>query len=104
MDAYLSPSNCTPVVELSSTRYSLSVSLIGRFRLFWKTYHDTASAVTLPRPEAAGRDAAAVKSRGAVSEDMSLAGGKAKKCLNNMTIFNQENVEEFYEIGNELGR
>lgn len=63
-----------------------------------------ASAVTLPRPEAAGRDDAAVKNRGTVSEDMSLAGGKAKKCLNNMTIFNQENVEEFYEIGNELGR
>uniref|UniRef100_A0A674NFT6 Death-associated protein kinase 1 n=1 Tax=Takifugu rubripes TaxID=31033 RepID=A0A674NFT6_TAKRU len=34
---------------------------------------------------------------------MSLAGGRAKKCLNNMTIFNQENVEEFYDIGNELG-
>lgn len=62
------------------------------------------SAVTLPRPEAAARDGAAVKSRGAVSEDMSLAGVKAKQCLNNMTIFNQENVEDFFEIGNELGR
>lgn len=58
----------------------------------------------MPRPEAAGRDGVAVRSRGAVREDMSLAGGKAKKCLNNMTIFNQENVEDFYDIGNELGR
>lgn len=45
-----------------------------------------------------------MSSRGAVLEDMSVAGGKAKKCLNNMTVFNQENVEEYYEIGNELGR
>lgn len=26
------------------------------------------------------------------------------KCLRNMTVFNQENVEEFYEFGEELGR
>lgn len=57
--------------------------------------------MSVPGPEAAARDGAAVRSRGA---DMSLAGGKAKKCLNNMTVFNQENVEEFYDIGNELGR
>lgn len=29
---------------------------------------------------------------------------KGRTCLDNMTVFNQENVEEFYEIGNELGR
>lgn len=66
--------------------------------------------VTLPRPEAAGRDGAAVKSRCAVflffffPEDMPVVGGKGRKCLDNMTVFNQENVEEFYEIGDELGR
>lgn len=61
-------------------------------------------ALTLPRPEAASRDGAAVKSRGAVLEDMPVVGGKGRKCLDNMTVFNQENVEEFYEIGDELGR
>lgn len=61
-------------------------------------------AVTLPRPEAAGRDGAAVKSRCAVSEDMPVVGGRGRKSLDNMTVFNQENVEEFYEIGDELGR
>lgn len=59
---------------------------------------------TLHRPEAAGRDGAAVKSRGAVSEDMPVVVVKGRKCLDNMTVFNQENVEEFYEIGDELGR
>ncbi|GLD54396.1 death-associated protein kinase 1 [Lates japonicus] len=28
---------------------------------------------------------------------------EGRKCLDNMTVFNQENVEEFYEIGDELG-
>lgn len=65
------------------------------------------SALTLPRPEAAGRDGAAVKSRGggcAVLEDMPVVGVKGRKYLDNMTVFNQENVEGFYEIGDELGR
>ncbi|TKS77921.1 hypothetical protein D9C73_013254 [Collichthys lucidus] len=35
---------------------------------------------------------------------MPVVGGKGRKCLDNMTVFNQENVEEFYEIGDELGR
>lgn len=62
--------------------------------------------VTLPRPEAAGRDGAAVKKPegGAVSEDMPVVGGRGRKCPDNMTVFSQENVEEFYEIGDELGR
>ncbi|TMS03371.1 Death-associated protein kinase 3 [Larimichthys crocea] len=34
---------------------------------------------------------------------MPVVGGKGRKCLDNMTVFNQENVEEFYEIGDELG-
>lgn len=58
-------------------------------------------AVTQPSPGTAGRDGAAVRS---VSEDMPAVGGKGRKCLDNMTVFNQENVEEFYEIGDELGR
>jgi len=35
---------------------------------------------------------------------MPAVGGKGRKCLDNMTVFNQENVEEFYVIGDELGR
>ncbi|KAF3851422.1 hypothetical protein F7725_013194 [Dissostichus mawsoni] len=34
---------------------------------------------------------------------MPAVGGKGRKCLDNMTVFNQENVEEFYVIGDELG-
>lgn len=41
---------------------------------------------------------------GAVSEDMPVVRVKGRKCLDNMTVFNQENVEGFYEIGDELGR
>ncbi|KAI3372555.1 hypothetical protein L3Q82_023030 [Scortum barcoo] len=35
---------------------------------------------------------------------MPVVGGKGRKCLDNMTVFSQENVEEFYDIGDELGR
>ncbi|XP_029295252.1 death-associated protein kinase 1 [Cottoperca gobio] len=34
---------------------------------------------------------------------MPAVGGKVRKCLDNMTVFNPENVEEFYVIGDELG-
>ncbi|XP_075903367.1 death-associated protein kinase 1 isoform X2 [Nelusetta ayraudi] len=34
---------------------------------------------------------------------MPVVGLRGRKCLDNMTVFNQENVEEFYEIGDELG-
>lgn len=37
-------------------------------------------------------------------EDMPVVGVKGRKYLDNMTVFNQENVEGFYEIGDELGR
>lgn len=40
----------------------------------------------------------------AAASDMPVVGLRGRKCLDNMTVFNQENVEEFYEIGNELGR
>lgn len=45
-----------------------------------------------------------MKSRAAPSEEMPLVEGKGKRCLDNMTVFNQENVEEFYDVGDELGR
>lgn len=40
----------------------------------------------------------------AAASDMPVVGLRGRKCLDNMTVFNQENVEEFYEIGDELGR
>lgn len=55
----------------------------------------------------------AVKSRCAGEKKKPAVGRKGegrkgtkerRKCLDNMTVFNQENVEEFYEIGDELGR
>lgn len=66
-------------------------------------------AVTLPRPEAPGRGwcrceepvVPVSEEEEVVEEDRRKEG---RKCLDNMTVFNQENVEEFYEIGDELGR
>ncbi|TNN40082.1 hypothetical protein EYF80_049754 [Liparis tanakae] len=34
---------------------------------------------------------------------MPAVGGKGRKCPDTMTVFNQENVEGFYEFGDELG-
>lgn len=50
---------------------------------------------TSPRLEATGRDGVDLTS---------LRTGAASKCQGTMTVFNQENVEEFYHIGDELGR